>query len=131
MPFLDAYEGTQTVTVGDPARGYWVKLREHISFAAREDAEKALSQVLIRNQVAELRPDTTAYRQHMMLAHIADWNFDDANGKWPLTLENVKRIPGDEFDKLWKLVDEGLNPVEDAVERRQFPDQPDDGDPDR
>lgn len=123
MPFLDAYSGVRRVTVGDPERGYWVDLKEHVSFAAREKAEKALSQVLIKNRVAELRPDTTAYRQLMLLAHIADWNFDDDSGIWPVNLDNVKRIPGDEFDKLWLVVDGDLNPEVDAMERREFPDE--------
>lgn len=124
MPFLDAYTGVRRVSVGDPDRDYYVDLKEHISFADREKAEKALSQVLIRDRVAELRPDTTAYRQLMLLAHISGWNLDDENGVWPVTLDNVRRLPGDEFDKLWTLVDNGLKTVEDSVARRTFPDEP-------
>lgn len=131
MPFLDAYDGVRRITVGDPERGYWIDLKEFISYRAREEAEKALSKVFITQGVQEVRPDSTRFRQLMVLAHIDKWNLDDEKGIWPVNLDNVKRIPGAEFDRIWSVVDELGTPVQDAAERRGFPDEGNDGDPER
>lgn len=131
MPFLDPYGGTVTMSIGDPARGYWVKLREYVSQGGKEAAEKALSQMLIVDGQPQIDPDTARYRQLLVLAHVVEWNLDDEHGVWPITLENVQRIPGPLFDGLWKTVDLLASPVQDAAERRAFPDRVDDGDPER
>ena len=131
MPFLDPYGGTVTVAVGDPARGYWVKLHEYVSQGGKEQAEKALSQMLIVDGKPQIDPDTTRYRQLLLLAHVAEWNLDDENGVWPVTLENVRRIPGPLFDALWKTVDLLASPLQDEAERRAFPDASDGGDTQR
>jgi hypothetical protein len=125
MPFLDAYAGTRRVDIGPPDLGYYVLLKEHISYREREEAERALSRMFISNGTQELRPDVTRYRQLMVLAHIQEWNLDDERGVWPVNLDSVKRLPGDEFDRLWVIVDDIASPPKDAVEaageRRQFP----------
>ncbi len=131
MPFLDAYSGVRRVTIGDPERGYWIDLKEHISYRAREEAEKALSKVVIAGSVQEVRPDVTRFRQLMVLAHIDAWNLDDERGVWPVNLDNVKRLPGDEFDRVWVVVDDLGSPAQDTDERRRFPDAGDGGDQER
>lgn len=131
MPFLDPYGGTVQMPIGDPSRGYWVKLREYASQGDKESAEKALSQMLIVDGQPQIDPDTARYRQLLVLAHIVEWNLDDEKGIWPITLENVRRIPGPLFDALWKTVDLLASPVQDAAERRAFPGGSDDSDPER
>lgn len=131
MTFLDPYGGTVQMPVGDPTRGYWVKLREYVSQGDKEDAEKALSRMLVVDGQPQIDPDTSRYRQLMLLAHVVEWNLDDDKGVWPITLENVRRIPGPLFDALWKAVDLLASPVQDAAERRAFPDAGDDGDQER
>lgn len=135
MPFLDAYAGTQRVDIGPPELGYYVVLREHISYRAREEAERALSRMYVSNGTQELRPDVTKFRQLMVLAHIEEWNLDDEKGIWPINLDSVKRLPGDVFDQVWSIVDEIGTPKKDAAqaagERRQFPDRGDERDPER
>lgn len=131
MPFLDPYGGTVQMPLGDPARGYWVKLREYVSQGQKEDAERALSRMLIVDGAPQIDPDTSRYRQLMVLAHVVEWNLDDEGGVWPVSLASIQRIPGPLFDALWKAVDLLASPVQDADERRAFPDAGDDSDQER
>lgn len=118
--FLAAYSGTRRVIIGDLSRGYWVELREHLSQGDKEVAERALTSGKVVGGNVEMELDVARYRQLMVLASIADWNLDDTNGTvWPINVQNVRRLPGDEFDRLWKLVDE-LNAPASSEERRQF-----------
>lgn len=122
MGFLDVYGGVRRVTIGDPSRGYWADLWEYVAQGGKEEAERALSKLIVVDGEAQIDPDTTRYRQLMVLAHIKEWNLDDDNGIWPLTLESVRRIPGPEFDRLWKIVDSLASPVQDSEEKLRFPD---------
>lgn len=129
MGFLSPYSGTRKVTVGDPERGYWVELREVLSQGAKEKAEQALQgRQRVNGGEVVMQMDVARYRQLMVEASIVTWNLDDDNGKiWPVNLSSVQRLPGNEFDRLWSMVDEMNTPV-DPKERRQFPDEGDDGD---
>jgi hypothetical protein len=123
MAFLSAYSATRKVPIGPAGSGYWVELREHLSKGATEEAERALtSGRVVPGQDFEMSIDTARYRQLMLLAAIVSWNLDDDEGKvWPLTLKSVQDLPGSEFDRLWKVVDD-FNSPDSPQERRQFPD---------
>lgn len=129
MGFLSAYSSTRRVDIGDPARGYWVELREVLSQGAKEKAEQALmGRQHVNGGDVVVNMDVARYRQLMVLASIKDWNLDDDNGQvWPLNLQSVQRLPGVVFDQLWSIVD-GSNEPRGAAEQRQFPDGRDDGD---
>lgn len=121
MGFLSAYDGTRKIAIGDPERGYWVEVAEHVSQGAREDAEKALSNIVMVGSTAKPQPNVARYRQLLVLASIRDWNLDDDQGNtWPIDLKHVQMLPGTEFDKLHDTIDK-LNKPMDAQEQRQFP----------
>lgn len=118
--FLSAYSNTRVVTVGDPNRGYWVSLKEHLSQGDKEVAERSLTSGKVVNGNMEMEVDVARYRQLMVMASIVDWNLDDEDGKiWQVNLQNVRRLPGDEFDRLWTIVDE-MNKPASSEERRDF-----------
>jgi len=57
----------------------------------------------------------------MVLASIKEWNLDDEAGTvWPVDLEHVQGLPGTEFDRIWKIVDEKNKPAT-SEEKRRFP----------
>jgi len=130
MGFLSAYSGTQKVTVGDPARGYWVEIREYVSQGDKTKAEQVLQgRQRVNGSDVVMDMDVAGYRQLMVVASIVSWNLDDDNGRvWPINLQSVRQLPGPEFDRIWKVVDE-LNAPASSGERRQFPDSRDGGDP--
>lgn len=132
MGFLSAYDAKQKVTIGDPARGYWVELREYISQGAKTQAERALQgRQRVNGGDVIMDMDVALYRQLMVTASIVDWNLDDDNGKiWPINQASVSRLPGPEFDRLWAIVDK-LNAPAEAAEQRQFPGSDDNGDQER
>lgn len=129
MGFLSAYSTTRKVSIGDQERGYWVELREYISQGDKTEAERALQgrqHVNGTNVIMDM--DVARYRQLMLLASIVSWNLDDDGGRiWPINLQNVQRLPGPEFDRLWSIVDD-LNAPATGEERRRFPGGDDDGD---
>lgn len=129
MGFLSAYSGTQKVTVGDPARGYWVEIREYVSQGDKTKAEQVLQgRQRVNGSDVVMDMDVAGYRQLMVLASIVSWNLDDDNGRvWPINLQSVRQLPGPEFDRIWKVVDE-LNAPASTAERRQFPGALDGGD---
>lgn len=131
MAFLDTYSDTRRVPVGDLGRGYWVELREVLSQGGKQTAERALLSGRIRpGEGAEMSMDHVGYRELMLLASIVAWNLDDPDGTiWPVTLESVQRLPGPEFERLAKLVDD-MNAPPTTEERRQFPDASVSSDPD-
>lgn len=121
MGFLSAYDGTKRVIV-DEARGYWIDLKKHVSQGDKEISERALVTMTIHDGKPVVNPDVTSYRQALVLAHIAAWNLDDDAGViWPVTSDNIKRLPGDVFDELWTEVDT-LSKPRNAEERLQFRD---------
>lgn len=131
MSFLSAYSATQKVTLGDPERGYWVELREYVSQGDKTEAERALQgRQHVNGTDVIMNMDVARYRQLMVLASVKAWNLDDDNGKiWPINIQNVQRLPGPEFDRLWAIVDKMNKPIA-IEERRQFPDSGGDGDQD-
>ena len=121
MGFLSAYSGTQKVTIGDPTRGYWVEIREYVSQGDKTKAEQVLQgRQRVNGSDVVMDMDVAGYRQLMVLASIVSWNLDDDNGRvWPVNLQSVRQLPGPEFDRIWKVVDE-LNAPASTAERRQF-----------
>lgn len=130
MSFLDYYEGTIRVDVGDPAKGYYVELWEHASEADLEEAERMLTQMSIVNNEPSINPDNSGYRQRMILAYIKEWNLDDDGVTWPYTLESVKRLPKGVLRQLWKVVDD-LDTPETKEEEKRFHDESGGRDPQR
>lgn len=110
MSFLSAYSDVKRVPIGDPERGYWVDLKEYVSQGDKEDAERALTAMVVNDGKAVVNPDVTTYRQLTLVAAIAGWNLDDNGVVWPVSLESVKRLPGVVFDELWKHVEESNAP---------------------
>jgi hypothetical protein len=106
MGFLSAYDGTTRVVI-DADRGYWVDLKKYLSQGEREASEKALSgKLTVVNGKTNVSPDFTVYRESLILASISAWNLDDDNGVvWPITAENVRKLPGDVYDQLWSKID--------------------------
>lgn len=129
MGFLSAYSGTVVLYLGERDRGYWVELKKYISQGDKEKAESALTSGKMVTEPGtgqgkyEVEPNVARYRQLMVLGHIKSWNLDEENGTiWPVDLTHVRRLPGPEFDRIWKTIDafdEELTPEE----RRQFPDE--------
>lgn len=113
MGFLSAYSGTTTVAVGDGTVDYWVELKDCLSQGEKEAAERSLtSGSLTPGQTVQMTMDVARYRQLMVLASIKSWNLDDEAGKvWPVDLEHVQLLPGNEFDKLWTVVNESNAPA--------------------
>lgn len=128
--FLDHYEGSVRVDVGDPARGYYVELWEHASQGNLEEAERSLTKMRIVDGKPDVDSDTTGYRQRMVLAYLKEWNLDDDGVVWAYTLESVKRLPSSVFKKLWKLVDD-FDAPENVEAQKRFPDEGSGGDPER
>lgn len=131
MGFLSAYSTTTKVMIGDEQRGYWVELKDCLSQGDKEKAEQALTTgQLTPGQDIRMVMDVARYRQLMVLASIKSWNLDDENGQvWPIDLEHVQAIPGNEFDRLWSTVDKSNAPASSA-ERKRFPDGSSGGDQD-
>lgn len=123
MGFLTAYSTTTKVTIGDEGRGYWVELKDCLSQGDKEKAEQALTTgQLTPGQDIQMVMDVARYRQLMVLASVKAWNLDDDNGQvWPVDLEHVQALPGNEFDRLWSIVDKSNAPASKA-ERKRFPD---------
>lgn len=131
MGFLSAYSTTTKVTVGDEQRGYWVELKDCLSQGDKEKAEQALTTgQLTPGRDVQMVMDVARYRQLMVLASIKSWNLDDEAGNvWPIDLDHVQALPGNEFDRLWTLVDKTNAPAS-AAERKRFPDGGGSGDQD-
>lgn len=126
--FLSAYSDTRRIVLGEPDRGYWVDVKEHLSQGDKEIAERSLTSGKVIDGKMEMEVDVARYRQLMVLASVINWNLDDENGQvWKIDLQNVRRLPGDEFDKLWKVVDE-MNAPASPEERRKFRDDSDSSD---
>ena len=123
MAFLDSYSDTRRVPVGDPERGYWVELREVLLQGDKEAAERALISGRVQlGKDAEMQMDHVGYRELMLLASVVAWNLDDPGGAvWPVTLDSVRRLPGIEFERLARLVDE-MNAPPGREETKRFPD---------
>lgn len=122
MGFLSAYSGTRKVPIGPEGTEYWVEIREVLSQGDKEMAERALTSGKVDGDKVHIDMDTTTYRQEMVLASIIAWNLDDEDGTvWPVTMENVKRLPGIEFDRLFTIINETNKPAT-GPERRQFRD---------
>lgn len=131
MGFLSAYSTTTKVTVGDEQRGYWVELKDCLSQGDKEKAEQALTTgQMTAGQDIKMVMDVARYRQLMVLASIKSWNLDDEAGNvWPVDLAHVQMLPGNEFDRLWGIVDKTNAPASSA-ERKRFPDAGVSGDQD-
>lgn len=130
MPFLSAYEGVTRVPLGDPDRGYWADLHDHVSQGGRESADRALQGVTIVGKQVQPTPDVVLARQRLVLAHIKEWNIDDETGIWPITLASIKRLPDDVFNTLLAIVDSAEGVKATAKERAAFPGAGVGGDPD-
>lgn len=127
MSFLDHYEGTVRVDVGDPKHGYYVELWEHASEENLEEAERALTKMRITNNAPDIDSDTVTYRRRMVLAYIKEWNLDDDGVIWPYTMESVKRLPKLVFRQLWQVVDD-LDTPASKEDQKRFPDEGGGGD---
>ena len=120
MGFLSVYSGVNRVVI-DPDRDYWVDLKKHISHGDREAAERSLVAMSVVDGKTSVSPDITQYRQLLLTASIAAWNLDEEDGsQWAVSLQNVQRLPGVVFDRLWSEVD-GMG-KEDPKSRQQFRD---------
>lgn len=122
MSFLDHYEGTVRVDVGNPEHGYYVELWEHASEENLEEAERALTKMRITNNAPDIDSDTVTYRRRMVLAYVKEWNLDDDGVIWPYTLESVKRLPKLVFRQLWQVVDD-LDTPASKEDQKRFPDE--------
>jgi hypothetical protein len=121
MPgFLSAYSDTYRHTLDEDGR-YWVELKKVLSQGDKEHAERALTNGRMDpGQGVQIDMDTATYRLEMVLASIIAWNLDEEDGTiWPVTLGNVKRLPGIEFDRIFDLINKFNEPVK-AAERRDF-----------
>lgn len=116
--FLDHYEGTTTVDLGN---GYHVELWDHASEEALEEADRAMSKMQIVDGKTDLQADLVRYRQLVILAHLKEWNLDDEGITWPYTIESVKRLPKRVFNQVWAIVDK-LDAPETTEDRKRFPD---------
>lgn len=121
MGFLSVYSGIKRVVI-DTDRGYWVDLKEHISQGDREAAERSLASMVISDGKTNISPDVTSWREQLIHATISTWNLDDDdNTVWPITLDNIRRLPGNVFDQLWKEVD-ALNSTRKGEDQQRFRD---------
>jgi hypothetical protein len=123
MGFLSAYSGTRRVPIGSEGSGYWVEIREVLSQGDKEQAERALTSGHVDgDRGVQIEMDTTTFRQEMVLASIIAWNLDEEDGTvWDVTMANVKRMPGIEFDRLFTIINDSNKPAT-GPEKRQFPD---------
>lgn len=121
MGFLSAYSKNRKIPVGDEGSGYWVEIREILSQGDKEQAERALTTGRVDgDRGVQIDMDTTTYRLEMVYASIIAWNLDEEDGTiWPVTLENVKRLPGIEFDRIFTIINETNKPATGA-ERSRF-----------
>jgi|SRR5579859_36273 len=127
MGFLSAYTGT-TVIYLDDEQVYWVEVKKYLSQGEKESAEAALSTgKLVQDGSGgskfEVEPNVARYRQLMVKESIQSWNLDDDNGTiWPVTLQNVRRLPAEVFDKIYKYIDSEDKTLDTPEARRQFRD---------
>lgn len=117
--FLDHYEGTTTVELGN---GYHIELWDHASEESLEEADRAMSRMQIVDGKTDLQADIVRYRQLVILAHLKEWNLDDDGVTWPYTLESVKRLPKRVFNQVWTTVDK-LDAPDTTDDRKRFPDE--------
>lgn len=128
MGFLSAYTGT-TVIYLDDEQVYWVEVKKYLSQGEKESAESALSTGrLVQDATGaskfEVEPNVARYRQLMVKESIQTWNLDDDNGTvWPITLQNVRRLPAEVFDKIYKYIESEDKTLDTPEARRQFRDE--------
>ena len=128
MGFLSAYTGT-TVIYLDDEQVYWVEVKKYLSQGEKEQAEAALSSgKLVQGEGGtsrfEVEPNVAKYRQIMVKESIQSWNLDDDNGHvWPITIQNVRRLPAEVFDKIYKYIESEDKTLDTPEARRQFHDE--------
>jgi len=123
MGFLSAYSSTTKVEIKHPDKEYWVIIKDCLTQGEKTVAENALtqSQFTVGDENVQMSVDVATYRQLMVLTSIKEWNLDDEAGTvWPVDLEHVQGLPGTEFDRIWKIVDEKNKPAT-SEEKRRFP----------
>lgn len=124
MGYQSDYATTERIPLGNPK--YWVEIKRCLSRGELKKAEKLLADTTISvaqdgAQSAQLTPDVSAYRDHMVTSSIVAWNLDDDNGQiLPITPDTVAILAGDDFDRIWERVDI-LNGPDGPEERRRFP----------
>lgn len=113
MGFLSAYSSTTKLIIGDKGRGYWIEIKDCLNQGDKENAERSLTSGSFKpGEDVEMSMDVARYRQLMVLASIVNWNLDDDTGKtWPIDLPHVQMLPGNEFDRIWGVVDQANKPA--------------------
>jgi hypothetical protein len=130
MGFLSAYEGTERFKIDHPEKDYWIDLKQYISQAEKEKAEREIQTMRVVDGKPVMTPDIVKAQQLLVLASIADWNLDDANGTvWPIDMAHVRKLPDVVYDQLLKKVDVLTKPAP-AAEKARFPGEGVVGDPD-
>lgn len=149
MGFLSAYEGTETIDLGD---GWWVKVRKCLSSVELGWAQSAMGADRQRvegngNQYADL--NVQAFQRELVVQSIDSWNLTDADDR-PLPLDagpgparhgqnpyppncprrvSVGRLPAPVFAQVYDKCNE-MNGTRDPDEAARFPDPAVGGGPD-
>jgi hypothetical protein len=149
MPgFLSAYEGTETVDLGD---GWWVKVKKCLSSTELGWAQSAMGadkqRVDGNSQYADL--NVQAFQRELIVQSLDSWNLTDADdvllpldaGPVPVRhgqnpyppncprRASVGRLPAPVFEQVYDKCNE-QNGTRGTDEAARFPDEPVGGDPD-
>lgn len=131
MGFLSAYDGVKRVPIPhpDPAKDYWVDLKNYLSHGATEKSAQALQEMEIVDNKARPAPNVYKHEAERVFASVLDWNLDDDNGTvWPLNMQSIRRLPESVFELL-KAEVEKTNQPRTKEEQAQFPAAGEGGDP--
>lgn len=137
MPgFLDAYEGTERIDVGN---GYWIDVKKCLSSQEYRKVQVYLGsgkQTLSVSGSGEAfaQIDPSSAQDEMLFQSITDWNLDSDGKIWLLTPDkerkaSINRLPVSVFMQVYQVCDE-LNGPRKGNEAAQFPDPAVSGDPD-
>ena len=135
MGFLDAYEGTEQVDLGD---GFWVEVKKCLTQAEYKKVEAfygAGRQTLGMDGKTFATIDPAAAQEELLFRSITGWNLTDAAGTvLPLEPEkdkraSIARLPKWAFIEVYTRCDE-LNGPRKGKDAAQFPDGAVSGNPD-
>lgn len=127
MGFLDSYEGTERIDLGE---GWWIDVKKCLTSAEYQKVQAffgAGKQTVNMNGKQFATIDPAAAQEELLFQSISDWNLTDAQDQpLPLSPEparraSISRLPAPVFMQVYQRCDE-LNGPRSNEEAAQFPD---------
>jgi hypothetical protein len=119
---MAGYDDTESlrITLNNP--DYWVEIKDCLSRGELAEAEKALTNATMTvGGDAVMTPNVSLWRDLMVFHSITAWNIMEKDeSPRPVTLENVKRLKGPDFDLIQEKVTE-FNAAKTIQEQTKIP----------